>query len=379
MRLSAQALNRATLARQLLLQREKIAAADAVRRVVALQGQEPASAYLALWNRVDALDPGEVDDAFAGYGIARATLLRMTLHVVHAEDYATFRDAIEPTMYATHIDGRFTPAGLTVESARALLRDLLAFTRRPRSADDLTTWLEPRLGDLPTRAVWRVLRQYAPLLRVPTGGPWSFTSRPSFVASRPRPSLDQQASAAALQRLAHRYLTAFGPASVADIAQFALVQQARVKPALRALGDAVEQLAGPDGATLFDAAGAPRPAEDTPAPPRLMPMWDSTLLAYADRSRIIPGDYRKLVIRSNGDVLSTLLVDGYVAGVWRVVDGAIEATAFHPLTEDTWDGLAVEADALLGLLTEREPQVYGRYDRWWARLPCAEARRLPGG
>jgi hypothetical protein len=107
-------------------------------------------------------------------------------------------------------------------------------------------------------------------------------------------------------------------------------------------------------------------------------MWDSVLLAYSDRSRVIPPDYRKLVTRSNGDVLPTLLVDGYVAGVWRAADEGIEATAFHRLPAGTWEGLAAEAKALVAVLADRDPRVYSRYGHWWSRLPSAEVRVLPG-
>ncbi|WP_434098944.1 DNA glycosylase AlkZ-like family protein [Streptomyces xantholiticus] len=125
--------------------------------------------------------------------------------------------------------------------------------------------------------------------------------------------------------------------------------------------------------------GAPRPPKDTPAPPRLLPMWDSILLAYADRSRVIPPAYRKHVTRVNGDVLPTLLVDGRVAGVWRAVDGAIEATAFHPLPREAWKDLAAEAESLVAFLAPRAPRAYGRYDHWWTKpLPAAETRLLPG-
>jgi Winged helix DNA-binding domain len=145
-----------------------------------------------------------------------------------------------------------------------------------------------------------------------------------------------------------------------------------------ALSGVLERLEGPDGTELFDVPGAPGPAEDTSAPPRLMAMWDSVLLAHADRSRVIPPDYRKLVARSNGDVLPTLLIDGYVAWVWRPVEGGIEATAFQTLSDEAWDGFASEARALTAFLADREPQVYHRYNRWWTGLPRAEVRVLPG-
>jgi hypothetical protein len=136
-------------------------------------------------------------------------------------------------------------------------------------------------------------------------------------------------------------------------------------------------LEGPHGEDLFDVPGAALPPEDSPAPPRLLPMWDSTLLAYADRRRIIPPDYRALVTRKNGDVLPTLLVDGYVAGVWRTVDDGIEATAFKRLADAAWEGLEAEAAALVAFLSDREPIVYRRYGHWWSKgLPSVEVRVL---
>jgi hypothetical protein len=158
-----------------------------------------------------------------------------------------------------------------------------------------------------------------------------------------------------------------------------MVQRGRVRKALQALTGDLERLEGPSGEELFDVPGAGRPDEDTPAPPRLMAMWDSVLLAYFVRSRVIPPDYRKLVIRTNGDVLPTLLVDGYVAGVWRPVEGGIEATSFRRLPDEVWEGLAAEARSLVALLADREPEVYRRYGHWWSKLSGAEVRLLPGG
>ncbi|WP_030598255.1 winged helix DNA-binding domain-containing protein [Streptomyces fulvoviolaceus] len=376
MEITARELNRATLARQLLLRREPLTAADAVRRVVALQAQQPASPYLALWNRLTGFTPAELDAAFTDGTLVKATLLRITLHAVHAEDYRMVREAMRPTLYASRLGSRFAAAGLTPADAAELEPGLLEFAGRPRSNADMTAWLAERVGEEKKDGAWWGLRSYTPLVHVPTGGPWSFGTSPSYVAA-PEGRFPGEPDEA-LQALVLRYLEAFGPASVADAAQFATVQRARVRAALHALGDAVEQLGGPDGTVLFDIHGAPRPPADTPAPPRLMAMWDSVLLAYADRSRVIPPDYRKLVTRVNGDVLPTLLVDGRVAGVWRPVEAGVEATAFHELSAETWEGLAEEARSLVSLLADRDPQVYSRYGHWWAKMPGSEVRTLPG-
>ncbi|MFD8923178.1 winged helix DNA-binding domain-containing protein [Streptomyces sp. NPDC055037] len=381
MSISAHALNRATLARQLLLGREPLDVEDGLRRVVALQAQQPASPYIALWNRLSGFDPAGLDTALAGRRAVKATLMRLTLHAVHAEDYRAFREAMEPTLRGSRLgDSRFTASGLTVDTTTALVADLLHYAEQPRTVAELGGRLRARLGAPMEPAAQRMLRQYAPLWHAPTGGPWSFGTRPSYVAADTRPvPAEPDVAARSLRTLIRRYLEGFGPASVADMAQFALVQRARVRTALTALAGELEQLEGPDGTVMYDLPGAPRPAEDTPAPPRLMAMWDSTLLAYADRSRVVPPAYRKHVTRVNGDVLPTLLVDGYVAGVWRAVDGGIEATAFHPLPGRVWEGLAAEARSLMSLLATRDPRVYGRYDHWWTKgLPGAETRLLPG-
>jgi winged helix DNA-binding protein len=376
MRLTARGLNRATLGRQLLLGREPLDVVEAVRRVVALQAQEAASPYIALWNRLAGFDPADLDAAFADRRVVRATLLRITKHAVHADDYPAFHNAMQPSLRASRLhDRRFTGSGLSVAEVDAFLPQLLAFADRPRTKAEVEDLLEARTGDRNPR-MWWALRTFAPLLHAPTGGPWSFGTRSSFVAAPVR--LPPERQAASTRRLVRRYLEGFGPASVQDIAQFSLLRRPVVRDALAALAGELERLEGPDGAELFDLPGAPLPAEDSPAPPRLLPMWDSVLLAYADRGRVIPPDHRRLVIRNNGDVLPTLLVDGYVAGVWRPVPGGIEATAFHPLPDEAWAGLAAEAAALLAFLADRDPTVYRRYGRWWAGLPNAEVRVLTG-
>jgi hypothetical protein len=372
-RLSALELNRATLARQLLLERSPLSVADGVRRVVALQAQLAASPYVALWNRLADFDPAELDAAFAGHRVVRAQLMRITMHAVCVADHQAFREAMEPTLRGSRLgDPRFTASGLTLAEADVLTGGLLDFADQPRTAAECDAWLTRQLGAPMPPLACRLLRQYAPLWHVPTDGPWSFGTR-AYVAARPRPVLaDPDVSDLALPTLIRRYLEGFGPASIADMGRFALVQRARVKTAVQALGGSLMQLEGPGGTVLYDVPGGLRPAGDTPAPPRLMAMWDSILLAYADRGRVIPPGYQKLVTRMNGDVLPTLLVDGYVAGVWRAVPEGIEATAFHPLPGFVWEGLAAEARALVAFLADREPEVYHRYHHWWAKLPDAK-------
>lgn len=377
MTITARALNRATLSRQLLLAREPLTASEGVRRVVALQAQHPASPYIALWNRLMGFAPEDLDAAFAERSVVKATLMRITLHAVHAEDYPAFRAAMRPVLYASRLGDRFTASGLSAADGEELVAEVVEFARTPRASAEIQAWLVERFGAERKDAVWWGMKTYAPLHHVPTGPPWSFGARASFVAADAGPQLRGRAvDQAALRTLILRYLAGFGPASVADVAQFSMVGRAPVRAALTAMADEVERLRGPGGEALFDLPDAPRPDGGTPAPPRLMAMWDSTLLAYADRARVIPPEYRPLVIRRNGDVLPTLLVDGQVAGVWRPTAEGVEATAFHPLPARVWDELGAEAEALTAFLGARERTVYSRYHHWWSKLPDADVRML---
>ena len=379
MAITPRQLNRATLARQSLLQRQSTTVADAVRGAVALQAQEPASPYLALWNRVAGFEPADLDKAFDEQAVVKATLMRITLHAVHADDYATFHQAMERNLRAARLgDRRFTGTGLTIADVDALLPDLLDHLAEPRAKAEIEAFLEAHVGATPEPGVWWALRTYAPLHHAPTGAPWTFGLQPSFVAAPPAARDDAEV---ALQGLVRRYLEGFGPATIADIGQFSLQQRGGLRAAVEALGDDLVRLDGPDGTVLYDVPDGEVPDEDTPAPPRLLGMWDSVLLAYHDRSRVLPEDYRKVVIRTNGDVLPTVLVDGHVAGVWRPVDGGangssggIEVHAFHRLHDDAWTALADEAADLVELLADRDPAVYTRYRRWWTKLPDAEVR-----
>ena len=400
--LSARRLNRATLARQFLLERRPLPVVDAVRRLVALQAQEPASPYLALWNRLEGFVPAELDEALRALAVVKAPLMRITLHAVVAEDRAPFHRAMTPTLRAARLnDRRFRASGLSVADADALVPHVLAFARRPRSRQEIEAALAERLGAAADPGVWWALRTIAPLVHAPAEAPWAFGRSPRYVAAPdvragedpPAPgdpagadeavaataataATAASAATAATAQLVRRYLAAFGPATRQDFAQFALLRQTEVGPAFESLGGALRTLRGPAGETLYDVPDAPLPDDDAPAPARLLPMWDSVLLAYKDRGRVIPPAYRTHVVRRNGDVLPTVLVDGYVAGVWRPRAGGIEVTAFHALEDDDWDGIEREARELLAFLAGRDDAVYGRFGHWWSRLPGAQVRQV---
>lgn len=377
MDVTAAHLNRASLARQLLLERQAMPVVDGIRHLVGLQAQEPASPYVALWNRLAGFDPADLDAAFASHAVVKASLVRLTLHAVAVEDHAVLHAAMLPSLRASRLaDKRYTSSGLTVDDADAALPELLEYLAEPRTKAEIEALFHDRHGADGSQWLWWALRTFAPLVHAPGVAPWSFDSRKTYRAAPP-PSAPAPPHDVALQHLVWRYLVAFGPATIADVGQFTMLQRAKIRAAVEALGERLITHAGPDGTVLYDVPDAPLPEPDVPVPPRLLGMWDNLLLAYLDRSRVIPERHRAHVIRRNGDVLPSVLVDGRVAGVWRPVVDGIEVTAFDPLTDDAWDGLAAEASRLHAFLVDRDPNTYGRYARWWGRLPDGQTRVLP--
>ena len=261
--------------------------------------------------------------------------MRITLHAVAVEDRAVFQRAVLRTLRAARLnDRRFLRTGLTSADADASVTDLLTYLSEPRSNAELDAFFAERFPDLPETGIWWALRSYAPLIHAPGPSTWTYGHRPSYLAApvtAPDPAGVEESRGAPMAALARRYLAAYGPANPADLAQFATLYRPPAKQAFADLADELVTYPGPDGKPLADLATAELADTDLPVPPRLLGMWDNALLAHTDRSRLIPPDYRATVIRRNGDVLPTLLVDGYVAGVWRPVEGGIEATAFRRL------------------------------------------------
>jgi len=362
-----EALTYETMVRQGLSSRRPVGVTDAVRSVLALQAQEPAAPYLALWNRIEGFDANDLDRALADGAVVKASLFRFTLHAVNADDIPWARAAMKSRVRDAGYHDVLDDIGLTAARVDEILERLSTVMAEPHGSADMEEVLAefvPEAGD-PAR-LWSALRVVGAFRNAPTTDPWSFGRRPAFLPCTVAAD-DELAATAELVRC---YLTAFGPATVADLSQFTILKRSALREVVESMADVVA-VAGADGAQLVDVnGGGPRPeAEMATLPPRLLGMWDSVLLAYADRSRVIPDEHRPHVIRRNGDVLPTVLVEGLVRGVWRASADAIEVRALEPLDDATLDGLESEARDLRRLLADREPAVFSRVGRWWDRLP----------
>ncbi len=374
MELNANVLNRTTMRRQLLYERAEISALDATAQVVALQAQNPMSPYIALWNRVASFTPAEVDDSLKDGRLVKATAMRITLHLMTGPDHMAFRAAMLPSLRAAGFyDRRFKELAMTVDEADALLPGLSEFTSTPRTRPEIEEYLSRVLGGEPPAGLWRALRFSAPWRYSPGDHPWGFGDPAQFVATE---SVETQAGEG-LKRLVRGYLGAFGPAKVRDIAQFTLLTTDPIRSTLDELGDEVVWYGDQRSGFVDLVDGGFSDGGESP-PPRLLGMWDSVLLAYADRSRVIPEDVRKLVIRRNGDVLPTVLVDGYVGGVWRPTENGIEISSLNDWPPQVWDQVEEEAISLWELISGRDPWAYRRHYRWWDQIAAIKTRRLAG-
>lgn len=377
MAISERQLNRATIHRQLLSQRTPARPGEVLRQVLCLQAQDPAGPYLALWNRIVDFDAGELDAAFAAGSVVKASLLRLTLHAVHAQDWPWIHAAMLTSLRGSRLtDPRFLGTGLTAVEADRLLTEVAPFVATPRTSTEIKQFLDERLGRTEPR-LWWALKMYAPFHHAPTGGAWLFGTESSFVAAHTPAGPPDPTECAS--RLLRRYLAAYGPAELRDFAQFTMLRQPVARQAEADLGEQLQVLEGPNGHRLLDLATAELPDEDLPTPPRLLGMWDEALLAYVDRSRVLPDRYRPAVIQRNGDVLPSLLIDGYVAGNWRQVNHGIEVRAFHRLDRATWAAVGDEAAGLAALLAGRGASAGRRFDHWWEKSPAvsAESKTFP--
>jgi hypothetical protein len=347
--LSLRELNRALLARQLLLRREKLPLPRTVERLGALQAQWSPSPYVALWSRLEGFRIEQLERALARGHVVKATLMRATLHIVSRPDYWAFAAALG-RIRLERVARRFP--GLDVDGVVGKLLALATEGPIDRQVFYETIRAAARKHVKPDELwpLWAMLLIRAELVHELPSGKYGFfrsaTLAPASVRLGARPALP----ADPLAHLLRRHLAAFGPTSVDDIGSWTGLQASEFRPALESLR--LRTFRDENGRLLFDLPRAPLPSGDTPAPVRFLPKWDSAMLAYSppERIRILPEHYRKTVIRKNGDVLPTFLVDGFVAGSWSVTKKRLKLDPFEPLPRKIRAELDVEGSRLLGFL-----------------------------
>jgi hypothetical protein len=324
---TTRALNRATLARQLLLDRSRLSVPKAVERLCAIQAQSVPEAYVGLWSRLAGFRPARLTQALEGGRVIRATLFRTTLHYISATNHAAFAAL-------THRRWRdeLLRKGIPVDELAARIEQLAGEGPFTYAEGNEVT---PELGERPF-----LVRCITPLVHAPPAGTWGHTRVRLMTAKLPPV---EPAEAAAL--LVRRYLGAFGPATRQDLLAFSGLRVADVEPGLEGL----RRFEDDRGRELLDLPRAPRPAPETPAPVRLLPKWDALLLSHADRTRVLPEEYRSAVI-TGGWVHPTFLVDGVVAGLWRHEDGKVKTEPFAPLPRSARRELEDEARRLASFL-----------------------------
>jgi hypothetical protein len=322
--LSDRALGRATLARQLLLERAPLGASEAVDHLVGLQAQVPRDPYVALWSRLASFDPGDVEELLLGRELVRIVVLRGTLHLAGADDAARMRPLVQPVLDAElrrHREHRDELARVDLPGLAGEIRAYLSDPARPRTVPQLRDELAARWPAHDPAALAYACRNVLPLVQAPPRGLWSRSGQVALVdleAWTGRP-LDPSAS---LDDLVLRYLAAFGPASTADVA--AWTRLTALREVVDRLRPQLREVRTEAGRTLVDLADAPRPDPDVEAPVRLLPEYDNVLLSHADRSRVGPdADRRRFATRVDERGLGTVLVDGQVAGAWLVADDAV--------------------------------------------------------
>jgi hypothetical protein len=346
--LTARQLNRATLARQLLLQREPLSAADAVQRLAGMQAQEPKHPFIGLWTRIEGFEADELRGALAEREIVRATLMRSTLHLMTATDYAALRMSLQPPMSVAKRVLGARSEGLDLERVLPAARTLLE--GRPLAFDRIRALLAEQFPDVNDRALGYAVRTLVPLVMVPAqDARWGFARVAEFALADEWLGAELDGEDGAREALVRRYLGAFGPASAADVQTWSGV--GGMKTVLKGMRDSLEVFEDERGRELFDAPDAPRPDADTAAPPRFLPEFDNLVLAHDDRTRLIADEHRPLVTTKNLRVRATFLVDGVVAGTWTIEVKRKVATLrlapFARLAKRSAKALAEEGEALV--------------------------------
>jgi Winged helix DNA-binding domain len=352
--LSLRELNRATLARQMLLERAAVPVPEAVERLVGLQAQAAPGPYVGLWTRLAGFDRDDLAGPIVERAVAKATLMRGTLHLVTAEDYPWLRRAVHPALAAAAKDIASRRGGEGAFDVDEILAAGRRFFEEPHTYAELSAMLGELAPDVDIGSMRYTVRTHVPLVQVPTDTRWSYPGQPRFTLAedwlgRPVP-VDEQHDHD-LRKLIERYLAAFGPASVTDIQTWSGLPKLTEPIERLGLRDELVVHRDEQGRELLDLPDAPLPGADAPAPERFLPEYDNLLLSHQKRTRVVADEHRKRVFLPGLRVSPTFLVDGFVAGTWQVEKAKGTATLvvdpFAKLPKASRDSLLEQAERLV--------------------------------
>jgi hypothetical protein len=339
--LTTRALNRAVLARQLLLERSLASIPRALERIAGLQAQYAPSLYIGLWSRLASFERSALTRALQRRTVVQGTLMRATIHLVSSRDYWPFAVGIraERRDWWLRVHRHQPDAAAHIAAARKLRRRLATGPLRQREIQELLG-REGALG----------VGLWLDLVRVPPSGTWERRRADLYGTADDWLGPEDAAPDDGVDHLVTRYLGGFGPAPVADIADWAGLGVRTLSPALDRLS--LRLFVAEDGKALLDLPRSPLPDPATPAPVRLLPTWDATLLVHARRAAIVPERFRPLIFNTKTpQSVATFLVDGSTAGTWRIKRERDRATLvldrFEPLPGRVERELVAEAEALL--------------------------------
>jgi Winged helix DNA-binding domain len=335
--LSRRQLNRALLARQLLLERSDLPLPRALEQVAGIQAQYAPSMYIGLWSRLAGFERRALTDALVDRSVVQATLMRMTIHLVSRADFWPFALAVRAVRRAWWMRTRPEPisANAMAGAARTLRRELSGGKEIRRGE------LEALVGK--PRALGAGL--WVDLVRAPPSGTWERRRADLFALAEDWIGPPEITPAAAAEHLVRRYLAGFGPASRKDVANFTGYGLTALDKVLARIE--LRRFASPDGEELLDLPDGPLPDPDTPARPVFLGTWDATLLTHARRTGVLPEEHRPKIFNTKAPhSFPTFLVDGAVAGTWRFEEGEIALSPFAPLSRADEEALRGEADRL---------------------------------
>jgi hypothetical protein len=347
--LSDRALNRALLARQMLLERvREVSACDAIRRLVALQAQLARPPFVALWTRLADFSREQLAAPVHERKLVRATMMRGTIHLLAADDYSEWRGVIHPCLEGglRSILREWVPTA-DLEALEKEAREF--FGSKPATFDAYRDHVKALRPGTNERAPAYAMRMRIPLVQVPTDATWCWPAAAEFALADDWLGRSVPVETKSARSFVLRYLAAFGPASVADAQGWSGLGGLRVifeelRPRLLTFRDERNR-------ELFDLPDAPRPGDDVAAPVRFLPEFDNAVLGHDDRSRIVAEAYRPRLVTKNLLVPATFLVDGFVAGTWSVTRKRKTATLtlvpFGKLTKKNLSALTAEAEAML--------------------------------